>query len=165
MRFAAGAAPFEALLIGALLVVPIATAYADENGGNDVFSVPRAQQIVQSLEKARPAESWFQSPADLTSSGFRKAPEREILFSLDGRATQKSWIRTHFHLTTKYGLEYRHEFSVGEQKLRLKLYGPIVKKKPGMGVQLHGLTVADHKVTIKAYGNTRKGGIGFKFDF
>ena len=165
MRFATGAAPFEALLIGALLVVPIATAYADENGGNDVFSVPRAEPIVKSLEKTRFAESWLQSPLDLTTSWFRKAPEREILFSLDGPATPSSWIRSHFRLTTKKGLEYRHEFFVGEQKLELKLYGPIVKKKPGMGVQLRGLTVSDHEVTIKAYGNTRKGGIRFKFDF
>ena len=49
MRFAAGATPFEAFLIGALLVVPIATAYADENAENDAFSVPRAEQIVKSV--------------------------------------------------------------------------------------------------------------------
>ncbi len=165
MRFLAGAAPFEALTIGVLLLMPIAAAHADEDADDDAFSEPRAEQIVKSLERARPANGRFQSPLDLTSSWFRKAPEREILFSLDGPATQTSWIRTHFHLTTKKGLEYRHEFSVGEQKLKLKLYGPIVKKKPGMGVQLRGLTVADHEVMFEAYGNTKKGGIRFKFDF
>ena len=165
MRFLAGAAPFEALLIGVLLLMPIAAAHADEDADDDAFSEPRAEQIVKSLEKARPAKSWFQSPLDLTSSWFRKAPEREILFSLDGRATETTWIRTHFRLTTKKGLEYRHEFSVGEQKLKLKLYGPIVKKKPGMGVQLGGLTLADREVVIEAYGNTKKGSIRFKFDF
>ena len=165
MRFLAGAAPFEALTIAVLLLMPIAAAHADEDADDDAFSEPRAEQIVKSLEKARPAKGWFQSPLDLASSWFRKAPEREILFSLDGRATQTSWIRTHFRLTTKKGLEYRHEFSVGSQKLKLKLYGPIVKKKPGMGVQLRGLTVADREVVIKAYGNTKKGGIRFKFDF
>ncbi len=165
MRFLAGAAPFEALLIGMLLLMPIAPAHADDDADDDAFSEPRAEQIVKSLEKARPAMGRFPSPLDLTPSRSRKAPEREILFSLDGPATQTSWIRTHFHLTTKKGLEYRHEFSVGEQKLELELYGPIVKKKPGMGVQLRGLTVADHAVVIKAYGNTKKGGVRFKFDF
>lgn len=93
--------------------------------------------------------------------------ERVILAGLDAipPETESEPFYTRFHLSHKRGVEYRQTIPMGEQKLSLKLYGPVVKKKMGLGLRLRGLRVADHALSLKAYGSRKKQGLKIEIEF
>ena len=151
MRFSAGTAPATALTIGVALLIP-AVAPALEEAAENPARQHRAEQIIANLVQ----------PAD---TQVRPAPPRQIIFSLEQPVHQKSWFTSHFKISTKKGVVYRDAFAFGEQKLMLKLWGPIVKKRPGLGFKIEGLKIGDYPIIVKGFGNTRKGKLTFKMNF
>ena len=95
----------------------------------------------------------------------RQPRARQIIASLEQTAYEKSWLTSHFKLSTKKGVVYRDAFPIGNQKLLLKLWGPIVKKRPGLGFKIEGLKIGDNPIVLKGYGNTKKGKLTFKVSF
>jgi hypothetical protein len=90
-------------------------------------------------------------------------PARELLSNMD--ATKVDSFYDRFHLSRKGRLEYRQEFQAGSNDVSLKLYGPVVKKRPGIGIKVMGLSVADHPLEIKGYANTRRQALIFTIRF
>jgi hypothetical protein len=70
----------------------------------------------------------------------------------------------HFHFTKKRGVEYRQVITLDDRKLALTLYGPVVKKKPGLGFRLTG-TVGNHNFVLKGYGNVKRQVFKIQVDF
>jgi hypothetical protein len=95
----------------------------------------------------------------------RKTMTREILFSMDPARPREASFRDRFHVSKKRGLEYRQEFRLSERKLALKLYGPLVRKKPGLGLQLEGLSLGGRDVEVRAYGNAKRQGVKVELKF
>ena len=91
----------------------------------------------------------------------KNLPAREILMREGYVESGETQFSDRFHLTKKFRVEYRQEFRMGEQKLLFKVYGPIVKKRPGIGFKLKGIKIKDHSVEVKGYGNMKKTAILF----
>ena len=53
----------------------------------------------------------------------------------------------------------------GGDEVLLKIYGPVVKKKPGLRFQLEGLRIGDHPVRMEGFGNVKEGGLRFTIRF
>jgi hypothetical protein len=70
-----------------------------------------------------------------------------------------------FHLTKKGRVIYLHQFQAGGQNISLKLSGPFVKSKPGLGIKVMGLAIGGLPMEIKGYGNSKKQGIQVKIRF
>jgi hypothetical protein len=155
MRFSAGTAPATALFLGAALLIPSVAPAFDEDAEKQVRQ-PRAGQIIANLEQ--PAEIHLRPVPIPTST-------RQIILSLEQPIHQRSWLTSHFNLSTKKGVVYKDAFTFGEQKLHLKLWGPIVKKRPGLGFKIEGLKIGDNPIILKGYGNSRKGKLTFKMRF
>ncbi len=166
MRSSAGPTPLGALLFGVLLLVPI-EALAGEDADEESLYTRRTVRTTESLqERQKLTLEWYEEQLTRALGRLRPKPERQVLLGVvDEDAKAKSFIRGHFRINLKHGLGYRQQFSVGEQRLKLKLYGPIVKGNPGLRLKLTGLEVHDKPVEIKAFGNPEKGGFEFKIDF
>ena len=82
---------------------------------------------------------------------------RDILLSeMAGLTISKRSLRSRFHFTKKHGVEYRQSIQLGERTLNLKTFGPVWKKRPGLGVELRGVTIADHDFALGLYANTNQ---------
>lgn len=127
--------PIKALLIGALLITPIATAQAAEDAPTNQGSEKLKRQIISSLEAPdftpnSPSES-SQEPA---GNGFR--------FSKKGQ------------------IQYWRTLQIGDDEVSIKLYGPmVVRKKPGLGFRVQGLRIGDHPVHVEGFGYVNEGGL------
>jgi len=95
----------------------------------------------------------------------RKVLTRQVLLSMDEAPRREVPFRSRFHVSKKRGLEYRHQLRLGDRIVGLKIYGPVVKKRPGMGLELEGLAIGDHRVDIKAYGSTKRQGFKLEVKF
>ena len=64
------------------------------------------------------------------------------------------------------GVEYYKPFSINNNKFSLKLYGPVIKKKPGLRLRFTRPGESEQRYfEMKAYGNGKKQGIHFEFTF
>jgi hypothetical protein len=141
MRFTTGSSPLKnslsepikALLIGALLITPIATAQAAENAPTNRDSEKLIRQILSSLDDPdftpNPPSNSSQKP---TGNGFR--------FSKKGQ------------------IQYWQTLQIGDDKISIKLYGPVVKKNPGLRFRVEGFRVGDHPVRLEGFGYVNAGG-------
>ena len=131
MPFAVGSAPLTGLLIGVLLLAPMAALAGDP-----------------------PPE---EKP--------RKLLTREVLLSMDKAPKREAPFSSRFRVSKKRGLEYNQQLHLADQNVGLKIYGPVVKKSPGMGVEVEGLAIGDHSVDIKAYGSVKRQGFKVEVKF
>jgi hypothetical protein len=136
MRIAATSRQHRTLLIGALLLIPtLAAAEGDEAAG----------------------------PPALES--FEQAPPRQILLGVDQLERTQSAFRDLFHISTHKGLEYNQDFNLAGDKVHIQIYGPIVKKKPGLKLRISGITIADRPIELIASGTRKRQGLEFKLRF
>jgi hypothetical protein len=52
-------------------------------------------------------------------------------------------------------------FQIGQDEVSLRIYGPVVRKRPGLRFKLEGLRVGDHPVDVEGFGNMREAGCRF----
>lgn len=136
MRIAASSRRHRSLLIGVLLLIPtLAAAEADEAA---------AQQALESLEQA---------------------PPHQILLGVDQLDRMQFAFRDHFQFSTKKGFEYSQDFNLAGDRVHVQIYGPIVKKKPGLKLRISGMTIGDHLVEVIASGTRKRQGLEFKLRF
>jgi hypothetical protein len=62
---------------------------------------------------------------------------REIITQVEKSDSEASWLRTHFRIRKKRGIEYRYPLTMGQREAVFSIYGPLVKKKRfGLGFEL-----------------------------
>jgi len=144
MRFTTDSSPIRkahaqsltALLLGAILITPIAGAQADEDAPPKLDSEKLKRQILSSLDHPELA---LQSPDDASQTSSKNG----------------------FRLSKKGPIQYRQIFQVGSDEVSVKLYGPVVRKKPGLRFRVEGLRIGDHPVNLEGFGNSKEGGCRF----
>jgi hypothetical protein len=147
MRSTAGLTRFGGVLIAALLLTPGAAAGFGDDGVVD-------------------------EPLQAPLQEFPDPSERQILMTADGPVPDDGEpFRDRFHFNVKRGVEYRQEVPLGNSNFLLELYGPVIKKKPGLGFREPGLgfrvtgSVGKYPVLIKGYGDAKKQRVTFRIDF
>ncbi len=142
MRFTTGSSPlknslsqpFKALLIGTMLITPIATAHAAEDVPTNQESEKLKRQILLSLDDP---DFFPNSPSgstqEPTGNGFR--------------------------FGTKGLIQYRRTFQIGDDEISIKLYGPSMRKNLGLRFRVEGLRVGDHPIHVEAFGYVKEGGL------
>ena len=132
-------APIKALLVSAMLITPAAPAYADDDAKLDQDKKLK-RQILKSLDEPDlSAES---------SSDFSEEP----------------WY-SGFRVSKKGPIQYRQTLQIGDDEVSLKIYGPVIKKKPGLRFKLEGLHIGDYPVRVEGFGNVKEGGLRFTVRF
>jgi hypothetical protein len=124
-----------------MLIIPAAHAYADDGATlNQEDSKKLKRQILKSFDDPNlSAESSSDSAEESWFSGFR--------------------------VSKKGPIQYRQTLQIGDDEVSLKIYGPVIKKKPGLRFQLEGLNIGDHPVRVEGFGNTKGGGFRFSVRF
>jgi hypothetical protein len=133
-------APIKALLISAMLITPAASAFADDEVTPNQEAKKLKRQILKSLDGM-----------DLDSKS-------------SGEFAEEPWF-SGFGISKKGPIQYRQTLQIGDDEISLKLYGPVVKKKPGLRFKVDGLRVGDHPVHVEGFGNVKGGRIRFTFRF
>jgi len=128
----------KALLVSAMLIIP--TASADDDATLDQDTKILKRQILESLDE----------------------PDLSVKSSSD--FSEKPWF-SGFRVSKKGPIQYRQTLQIGDDEVSLKIYGPVVKKKPGLRFQLEGLHIGDHSVRMEGFGNTKEGGFRFTVRF
>jgi hypothetical protein len=80
----------------------------------------------------------------------RKAMKEAFSFS----GSQSGWLAEHIELSFNDGISYKENFTWRGMPLRLKIWGPVLKGDPGLGVRLRGLRWNGHNVELKARATT-----------
>ncbi|HXV35764.1 MAG TPA: hypothetical protein VEC18_01370 [Myxococcota bacterium] len=138
-RNAHAALPIGALLIGAMLLAPLDGAYAGDDEASREDPEKLKRQILASLDRPDLPPITPDSNEEKTSDGF--------------------------HIGKKGPVRYEHTLQFGDDELSIKLYGPMVKKHPGLRFRVEGLHIGDVPVNIEGFGNTKQGGIRFSVRF
>jgi hypothetical protein len=123
-----------------MLITPAATAYADDDAAHTQDEKKMKRQILKSLDE----------------------PDLEL--GLSGDFDEEPWF-SGFRVSKKGPIQYRQTLEIGGDEVSLKIYGPVVKKKPGLRFQLEGLHIGEHPVRMEGYGNTKGGGLRFNIRF
>jgi len=132
--------PIQALLVGAMLIMPTAAACADDDATLNQDSQKLKRQILKSLDEP-----------DLNLKSSSDFPE-------------EPWF-SGFHVSKKGPIQYRQTLQIGDDEVSLKIYGPVIKKKPGLRFRLDGLRIADHPISLDGFGNVNGGGFRFTVRF
>ncbi len=132
--------PIKALLVGAMLLTPLATAYAGEDDRSKHHSEKLKRQILASLDHP---ELVLKSPNDSSQEASGNG----------------------FRLSKKGPIQYRRTLQIGGDEVSIKLYGPVVKKKLGLRFRVKGFRVGDHSVELEGFGNTKAGALRFTIRF
>jgi hypothetical protein len=110
---------------------------------------------------------------DATLNQDAKKLKRHILESLDepdlslkssSDHSEEPWF-SGFRISKKGPIQYRKTLRIGDDEVSLKIYGPVIKKKPGLRFKLEGLHIGDHPVRVEGFGNTKGGGFRFTVRF
>ena len=128
----------KTLLVSAMLMTP--PAYADDDATLNQDAKILKRQILESLDE----------------------PDLSAKSSSD--FSEKPWF-SGFRVSKKGPIQYRQTLQIGDDEVSLKIYGPVIKKKPGLRFKLEGLTIGDHPVRVEGFGNTREGGFRFTVRF
>ncbi len=131
-------APIKALLVSAMLITPAAPAAADDYDTQDAKNLTR--HILESLDEPDPNAG--------SSSDFSDEP----------------WF-SGFRVSKKGPIQFRQTLEIGGDEVLLKVYGPVVKKKPGLRFQLEGLRIGDTPVRVDGFGHVKGGGLRFTVRF
>ena len=139
MRSTEGLTRFARFLFAALLLTPVAAA-----GFGGVVEEPLQAPLQESPNPSK----------------------RQILMTAEGPLPDDDAqpYRDRFHFNLKRGVEYHQVVPLGNSNFLLNLYGPVVKKKPGLGFRVTG-TFGKYPVLIKGYGNAKKQRVSFRIDF
>ena len=129
--------PIKVLFLSAILITPAATAYADGYLSPDQNEQKIKRVIIASLD------------------------DPELALDLPD---ESSWI-TGFRISKKGPIQFRRTFLIGDDEVLVKLYGPVVKRKPGVRFKVQGLRFGDNPVNIEGYGNTKGGGFRFSIRY
>ena len=132
-------ASIKTLLVSAMLITPAAPAYADDDAKLDQDKKLK-RQILKNLDEPDLGAK--------SSSDFSEEP----------------WF-SGFRVSKKGPIQYRQTLQIGDDEVSLKIYGPVIKKKPGLRFKLEGLTIGDHPVKMEGFGNTKEGGFRFTVRF
>jgi len=133
-------APIKALLISAMLIMPAAPAYADDDATMNHDGKKLKRQILKSLDESE------------------LSPE----YSRDG--SEQPWF-SNFRISKKGPIQFRKNLEIGGDEVSLKIYGPVIKKKPGLRFKVEGLRIGENPVRVEGYGNTKEGGVRFTVRF
>ncbi len=132
--------PIKALLVGAMLLTPLATAYAGEDAQSHHDSEKLKRQILASLDHPELVlKSTNDSSQEASGNGFR--------------------------LSKKGPIQYRRTLQIGDDEVSFRLYGPMVKKHPGLRFRVDGLRFGGHSVQLEGFGNTKAGALRFTIRF
>jgi hypothetical protein len=123
-----------------MLIIPAAPAYSDNDATLDRDTKTLKRQILESLDEPDLSET---SSSDLS---------------------EEPWF-SGFRVSKKGPIQYRQTLQIGDDEVSLKIYGPIVKKNPGLRFKLEGLHIGDHRVRMEGFGNTKGGGFRFTVRF
>jgi hypothetical protein len=133
-------APIKALLISAMLIMPAAPAYADDETTLNHDGKKLKRQILKSLD------------------------ESELSPEFSGDGSDEPWF-SNFRISKKGPIQYRKTLEIGGDEVSLKIYGPVIKKKPGLRFKVEGLRIGENPVRVEGYGNTKEGGVRFTVRF
>jgi len=133
-------APIRALLVSAMLILPATPAYADDADTANQDATKLKRQILESLDEP-----------NLSPKSSDDVPE-------------EPWF-SGFRVSKKGPFQYRHTLQLGDDEVSLKIYGPVVKKKPGLRFRIEGLQIGDHPVGMEGFGNSKEGGLRFTVRF
>ena len=75
------------------------------------------------------------------------------------------WLGEHIELSFNDGISYKENFHWQGMNLRLKLWGPILKGDPGLGMRLRGLQWNGHPVEVRARATTHLQDLRVEIDF
>ncbi len=131
--------PIRVILVGAMLITPVETAYAGEDPPATQKTEKLKRQIIASLDDPELIPKPRDAPDEKSENGFR--------------------------LSKKGPIRYDHIFQIGDDEVSIKLYGPIVKKNPGLRFRIEGLHVGELPLHIEGYGNVKQGGVRFTVRF
>ena len=115
----------------------------------------------EEIKDARPSPT----PKPIAQKNSKKL-KRQILESLDepdleagvsNDFVEEPWF-SGFRISKKGPIQYRRTLRIGDDEVSLKIYGPVIKKKPGLRIMLEGLHIGNHSVRMEGYGNTKEGG-------
>jgi hypothetical protein len=123
-----------------MLMTPPAPAYADDGATLNQDAKNLKRQILESLDE----------------------PDLSPKSSSDH--SEEPWF-SGFRISKKGPIQYRQTLRIGGDEVSLKIYGPVIKKKPGLRFQLEGLHIGDHPVRVEGFGNTKEGGFRFTVRF
>ena len=132
-------APITALMISAMLIAPAAPAFADDDTIPDQDAKKIKRQILESLDDPELGD------------------EASVY-------TEEPWF-SGFRISKKGPIQYRQTLQIGDDEVSFKVYGPVIKKKPGLRFKVEGLHVGDNPVRVEGFGNTKEGGIRFTIRF
>ncbi len=133
-------APIKALLVSAMLIAPAAPTYADDDATPNQDAKELTRQILESLD------------------------EPDLGPGSSSELNEEPWF-SGFRVSKKGPIQYRQTLQIGGDEVSLKIYGPVVKKKPGLRFRLEGLNIGDHPVRMEGFGNTKEGGFRFTVRF
>ncbi len=148
MRFTTDSSPLrksltasiKTLLVSAMLITPAATVYADDDTMTIQEEKKLTRQILESLDE----------------------PDLSLKSSSD--FSEEPWF-SGFRVSKKGPIQYRQTLQIGGDEVSLKIYGPVIKKKPGLRFRLEGLNIGNHPVRMEGFGNTKEGGFRFTVRF
>jgi hypothetical protein len=123
-----------------MLITPVAPAYADDDATLNQDSKKLKRQILKSFDE----------------------PDLSAKSSSD--SSEEPWF-SGFRVSKKGPIQYRQTLQIGDDEVLLKIYGPVIKKKPGLRFKLEGLNIGDHPVRVEGFGNTKEGGFRFTVRF
>lgn len=152
--------PIKSLLIGALLLTPVATAYAADDAS--LQEISERQVSKKQVAKKQPSKKQVS-----------KKRKRQILASLDDpglslkslSGSSQEALGSGFRLSNKGPIQYRRILQIGDDEVTLKLYGPIVKKNLGLRFRMEGLRIGDHPVQVEGFGNMKEAALRFTIRF
>ena len=133
-------APIKALLISAMLILPAAPAYADDDTTLNHDGKKLKRQILKSLD------------------------ESELSPEFSGDGSEEPWF-SNFRISKKGPIQFKKTLEIGGDEVLLKIYGPVIKKKPGLRFKVEGLRIGENPVRVEGYGNVKEGGIRFTVRF
>jgi len=128
---------------------------------NDLFRDPVSWHAPFPSYEASIRTLQFDHPVAPESDRIEK-PLGASAFSSSPEAT---WFDEHIELSFDDGVTYRHNFHWRGMNLRLKVWGPVLKGNPGLGVRLRGLQLAGHEIEVRARSTTDLQDIQFQISF
>lgn len=157
--------PIKSLLIGALLLTPVATAYAADDTS--------PQEISKSQVSKKQVSKKQSSKKQVSKKQPSKKLKRQILASLDDpglslkslSGSSQEALGSGFRLSKKGPIQYRRILQIGDDEVTIKFYGPIVKKNLGLRFRVEGFRIGDHPVQVEGFGNMKEAALRFTIRF
>jgi len=82
-----------------------------------------------------------------------------------GLGAEPSWFARHIQLSFEDGVSYHEAFHWRSQNLKLKVWGPVLGSKPGLGMHLQGLRIGALPLELRAYGTQQRQGLRVDLHF